>query len=105
MKSTGKTVLEVQARMCATCIYRPDCSLDLDALEAAIRDPRMDGFFLGFRACHHAPNRRGVCCFGFWARHKDHFTLGQLAQRLRRVVFVTVDRFAEKRRRPRRARQ
>ncbi len=87
---------EVQARQCETCIYRPSSSLDLVALEAAIADPRMDGFFTGFRACHHASNRRGVCCRGFWDRHKDHFTLGQIAQRLRFVVFVTVDRFRVK---------
>jgi hypothetical protein len=89
-------VLEVQRKMCASCIYRPDSTLDLVALEAAIADPRMRGFFfVGYRSCHHAPDRRAVCCRGFWDRHKDHFTLGQLAQRLKRLRFVTVDRFAE----------
>jgi len=90
-----RPALEVQARMCASCIYRPDCSLDLATLEAAIADPRMPGYFTGYRACHHAPDRRGVCCRGFWDRHKNAFTLGQIAQRLRLVRFVTVDRFAK----------
>ena len=96
MPRTG--VLEVQRTMCATCIYRPDSSLDLAALEAQIADPRMRGYFTGYRACHHASNRRAVCCCGFWDRHKDAFTLGQLAQRLKRVRFVTVDRFAKEQR-------
>ena len=86
-------VLEVQARMCKTCIYRPDSTLDLARLEADVADPRFPGYFVGYRSCHHAPDRRRVCCRGFWDRHKDAFTLGQLAQRLERVVFVAVDRF------------
>lgn len=92
-------LLEVQARQCSTCIYRPDSELSLPHLEAQIADPRMRGFFLKYRACHHATDRRAVCCRGFWDRHKDHFTLGQLAQRLGFVVFVTVDRFKTRRRR------
>jgi len=71
--------------------------MDVAALEQQIADPRMPGFFRGYRACHHASNRRGVCCRGFWDRHKDHFAAGQLAQRLRLVVFVTVDRFTKRR--------
>lgn len=85
---------EVQSRMCDSCIYRPDSSLDIRRLEAQIADPRMKGFFVKYRACHHASNKRGVCCRGFWNTHKDHFTAGQLAQRLNLVSFVHVDRFA-----------
>lgn len=84
---------EVQRTLCASCIYRSDSSLDLQKLEADIADPKMAGYFLGYRACHHAPDRRGVCCAGFWAKHKDHFTAGQLAQRFGLVVLVDVDRF------------
>lgn len=94
----NKGVLEVQSELCATCIYRADSSLDLAALEAAIADPKMSGFFTGYRSCHHAPDRRAVCCRGFWNRHKDRFTLGQLAQRLGRVVFVSIDRFTKEKR-------
>jgi hypothetical protein len=91
-----RDVFEVQAKLCASCIYRPDSTLDVRQLERQIADPRMPGFFRSYRACHHAPDRRGVCCRGFWNRHRDHFTVGQIAQRLRLVVFVTVDRFARK---------
>ena len=35
--------LEVQKRMCATCIYRPDSPLNLQALEDEIKDPYMEG--------------------------------------------------------------
>lgn len=82
--------------MCDSCIYRLDSSLDVAALEAQIADPKMVGYFLGYRACHHASDRRGVCCAGFWARHKDSFTAGQLAQRFGLVSFVSVDRFKKK---------
>jgi hypothetical protein len=92
----SRTAFEVQARPCDSCIYRRDSGLNITHLEAQIADPRMAGFFTGYRACHHAPDRRGVCCRGFWDRHKDQFTLGQLAQRLGWVVFVTVDRFTKK---------
>ena len=92
-----KPVFEVQARQCDTCIYRKDSQLCLPHLERQIADPKMPGFFTGYRSCHHAPDRRKVCCRGFWNKHKDHFTLGQLAQRLKLVAFVTVDRFKERR--------
>lgn len=82
----------VQAQQCSTCIYRPTSSLDLAKLEDQIADRRLPGFFEGFRVCHHAPDRGKVCCRGFWNRHKDHFTLGQLAQRLGLVRFVRVIR-------------
>lgn len=78
-------MFEVQAKQCATCIYRPDSALDLKKLEAQIADPNMAGFFRGHRICHHS---KTACCRGFWNRHKDHFTAGQLAQRLNVVVFV-----------------
>jgi len=74
--------------MCATCIYRPGSPLDLAALEAAVADPHMPGYFSRHRICHHSDD---ACCAGFWARHKDAFTLGQLAQRLGRVEFVDDD--------------
>jgi hypothetical protein len=80
---------KVQRRMCATCIYRPDSTLDIKRLEAQVADPHSRGFFKGFRACHHAT--AAVCCRGFWERHKDSFTAGQLAQRLQCVELVDVD--------------
>jgi hypothetical protein len=77
--------------MCATCIYRPGLGWRIEDLEAQIADPRMKGFFVKYRECHHAKRKSGVCCAGFWARHKDHFQTGQLAQRLDLVEFVEVD--------------
>lgn len=82
---------KVQARMCATCIYRPDSTLNLKKLEADVADPNMEGFFVAYRECHHAKRNSKVCCRGFWNAHKDHFTAGQLAQRLDIVRFVDVD--------------
>jgi hypothetical protein len=79
---------KVQQRMCATCIYRPDSSLDLKALEDAVRDPHMG--FKGHRICHHAPKGSQVCCRGFWNAHKNEFQAGQIAQRLNAVEFVDV---------------
>jgi len=78
-------MLRVQSTQCATCIYRRDSPLDLKRLEAQIADPKMKGFFVGFRICHHSHD---ACCRGFWNRHRDHFTAGQLAQRLGCVEFV-----------------
>lgn len=74
--------LVVRATQCDTCIYRPDSSLDIKALEAAIADPKMKGHFVGYRMCHTPKRKSGLVCRGFWNRHKDHFDLGQLAQRL-----------------------
>ena len=84
-------MFQVQRTPCATCIYRSDSPLDLQRLEAAIADPRMPGYFEGFRECHHAPPGSGVCCRGFWVRHASSFTLGQIAQRLGLVKEVEVD--------------
>ena len=82
-------MFRVQKHQCRTCIYRKDCTRNVQCLdEAAIADPHMDGFFRGYRICHHSD---AVCCRGFWDRHKDHFTLGQIAQRLRFVLYVDVD--------------
>jgi len=77
--------LKVQRRQCATCIYREDSPLDLAKLEGEIADPRMPGFFDGYRICHHSND---ACCAGFWARHKDDFAAGQIAQRLNCVEKV-----------------
>ena len=85
---------KIQKRMCATCIYRPESTLDLKELENQVRDPHMG--FKAFRACHHA-NGRSVCCRGFWDAHKDEFALGQIAQRLNFVEFVDMDRFKKSR--------
>jgi hypothetical protein len=79
---------KVQRRRCATCIYRRDSALDLKRLEDQVRDKYMG--FSGYRACHHA-SKGDVCCRGFWDHHRDEFTLGQIAQRLNLVDFVTVD--------------
>ncbi len=81
-------MFKVQKKACATCIYRKDSALNLKALEAAVVDPHMKGYFKGHRVCHHS---KDVCCRGFWNRHKDKFTAGQLAQRLKAVLFVEVD--------------
>jgi hypothetical protein len=94
---------KVQDRQCATCIYQTFDPEHLANLEAAIADPRMDGHFRGYRECHHAQRGSGVCCRGFWNRHRDHFDAGQLAQRLQLVEFVhvDVDQIAERRRKRR----
>lgn len=82
---------DVQARQCATCIYRTSSPLDLPRLEAQIADPHMPGFFRSWRVCHHTAAPTEACCAGFWVRYKDCFTLGQLAQRLGLVRFVHRD--------------
>ena len=86
-----RVVFKVQRNQCSTCIYRKDSPLDLKELEDAVRDKY--GGFREHRACHHA--RDGVCCAGFWARHKDEFPLGQVAQRLGLVEYVKIDIFEE----------
>jgi hypothetical protein len=79
-------VFKVQHKLCPTCIYRPDSTLDLVKLENDVRDPHIG--FRGHRICHHSKN---ACCRGFWNAHKDEFPAGQLAQRLGLVEFVTED--------------
>lgn len=79
---------QVQKQRCSTCIYRKDMHFNLEQLENEVLDPY--GSFRTFRACH--PDRSGdTCCRGFWDKHKDEFTIGQLAQRLNCVAFVIVD--------------
>jgi len=82
--------MRVQKTQCSTCIYRPDSPLDLAMLEADAADGY--GGFKGHRICHHSDD---ACCAGFWARHKDEFQLGQIAQRLGVVEFVQDDKFRE----------
>ena len=79
-------MFRVCRRQCQTCIYRPDSPLDIAALEAECADAY--GGFKGHRICHHAQD---VCCAGFWARHKDQFAAGQIAQRLDAVELVEPD--------------
>jgi hypothetical protein len=69
-------MFQVQKKACPTCIYRKDSPLDVKVLEAQAADEH--GGFTGRRVCHHS---EGVCCRGFWNRHKDGFALGQIAQR------------------------
>lgn len=79
-------MLRVQEKQCSTCIYRPDSPLDLQKLEGEIADKY--GGFNGHRICHHS---KDACCAGFWARHKDSFQLGQIAQRMEMVELVQDD--------------
>jgi hypothetical protein len=79
-------MFKVQKKQCKTCIYSPDSPLNLEALEKAIDDGY--GGFIGHRTCHHSDD---VCCAGFWARHKDKFQMGQIAQRLGMVELVEID--------------
>lgn len=85
-------MFKVQKKACATCIYRKDSTLDIKRLEAQVADKY--GGFKGHRVCHHSHD---VCCRGFWNRHKDKFQLGQIAQRLKMVVFVNVDTLTHER--------
>jgi len=79
----------VQRKQCSTCIYRADSPLDLNQLEEQVKDPY--GGFSGHRVCHHTGKGNEACCAGFWARHKDEFQLGQVAQRMGMVQFVDID--------------
>ena len=81
-------MFKVQRSQCTTCIYKPDAPLDLQKLEAAIANRH--GGFTSYRTCHHSDD---VCCAGFWAKHKDKFQVGQVAQRLGVVQFVDVDKW------------
>lgn len=82
-------MFRVQRKQCSTCIYRDDCPLDIDKLEADVADNY--GAFRSHRQCHHTNDSEPACCAGFWARHKDKFQAGQIAQRLDMVQFVDVD--------------
>ena len=77
---------KVQSKQCTTCIYNKKSPLDIKHLESQVADKY--GGFKGHRTCHHS---KDVCCRGFWNRHKDKFQLGQIAQRLGLVKFVSVD--------------
>jgi hypothetical protein len=78
-------MFKVQSKQCDTCIYRKDSPLDIKKLEQQISNKYG---FTGHRICHHSDD---VCCRGFWDRHKDEFQMGQIAQRLKAVEFVSVD--------------
>lgn len=97
-------MLRVQRKQCETCIYRKDSPLDITQLEAEVLDPRMPGHFERSRICHHSGD---AVCAGFWARHKDHFDAGQLAQRLGLVQLVDDDLspFDAAQRRPKKEKQ
>ena len=82
-------MMRVASEQCSTCIYHANSPLDLKRLEAEIADPRMAGFFKGYRVCHSSQDDSGTCCRGFWNKHRDHFTAGQVAQRLGLVKMVT----------------
>lgn len=81
-------MFRVKAKQCSTCIYFPKTAMDIEKLEADVADPYMEGYFEGWRECHEPKRKSGACCKGFWDRHKDQFTAGQVAQRLGLVEFV-----------------
>ena len=94
---TNAHFLKVQRKPCATCIYGPNPGTrrSLASLEHEIADPHMPGFFRSYRICHHSTD---AVCAGFWRRHKNNFALGQLAQRLKWVRYVTIDLLGRKKR-------
>ena len=82
--------LKVQRKQCRTCIYskRSPSRRTVAQLEGEITDPHLPWFFKGYRVCHHSSD---AVCAGFWRRHRDHFALGQIAQRLKFVRYVQED--------------
>lgn len=84
----GTLMFRVKRKRCKTCIYHPGSPLNLKHLADQVRDPKMEGFFVGYRECHHAKRGSGICCNGFWEAHKNDFQAGQMAQRLNFVEFV-----------------
>lgn len=80
--------VQVMRNSCDSCIFRKDSPLDLDQLLDEARDPKMEGFFVGPRICHHSDPGNGAVCRGFWNRYKDCFAAGQVAQRLDAVIEV-----------------
>lgn len=82
--------LEVQRSACSTCIFGPRSPVDLAAKLAEIADAY--GGFNGYRVCHHSAT---AVCAGFWAKHRDDFAAGQIAQRLGLVVLVDHDTLPE----------
>jgi hypothetical protein len=83
-------MFQVQRKQCKTCIFREKHWWPgfLEEKLEEIKDPHMEGFFKAYRICHHSHT---ACYAGFWARHKDDFQLGQLAQRLGFVEYVDHD--------------
>jgi hypothetical protein len=82
-------MFQVQIKPCNSCIYRRDSPLDIKKLEAEIKD--VYGVFVTHRQCHHTSGKNPACCAGFWARYKNEFQAGQLAQRLGLVKFMNID--------------
>jgi len=80
-------MFKVQEKQCETCIYKKNSPLNIKKLERDIAGWN-EKEFSGHRICHHSDD---VCCRGFWNKHKDHFNLGRIVQRLGAVVFVNVD--------------
>jgi len=79
-------VFKVRRKRCPTCIYNPDCPLDLAALERAVTDSF--GSITGWRVCHHTED---ACCRGFWDLYKNDFTMGRMAQMFGWVEFTDED--------------
>lgn len=76
----------VQRAMCSTCIFRDDSPLHIEKILDDISDP--NGGFLAHRICHHSHD---ACCAAFWARYRNDFQIGRIAQRLGMVTLVDDD--------------
>lgn len=84
--------LRVQREKCETCIFGRSV-LELGPLLDEVRDPHVRGYFRSWRVCHHS---RDAVCQGFWEAYKDKFDVGQVAQRLNLVKYVSDDITREK---------
>ena len=74
---SASPTFRVRKTPCPTCIYRADCSLDLDKLEREVTDEH--GAIVGHRICHHHTGESNVCCRGFYNRHKRNLLTTRLA--------------------------
>ena len=73
---------QVRRERCASCIYNKSTPLDLAKLERQALDQDT------YRICHHT---KDAVCRGFWNRHKNHFNLGRIMQRIGGVRFTDED--------------
>jgi hypothetical protein len=94
-------MFQVMRRQCKTCIYRKSwCGTPVKQLEDQVREKHRGATgFKGHRICHSQKRGGEACCRGFWNRHKDRFSAGQIAQRLNWVEFVEPQDGAPARRR------
>lgn len=83
-------MFKVQKTHCDQCLFTPQRIVTRARAREIVADCLAKDTFFNCHKTQLEGSDEQVCCAGYWAKYKDQFNMGRIAQRLGAVVKVLV---------------